>query len=182
MLKKITVFFNKTLNLTLFIFLLFFYSGSLYAGTVTGAVKTGFLFNFFKFVEWPPGASEKGFRFCLAEESELGASIGAIDGKTVNGKVISVRRNVSGEALKNCSMIFLPFKRDLRNDILQQINGLPILTVGDGESFIDQGGMIGLIESGSHLGFEVNLLQLKQSRLQVSAQLLKLAKNVKGGK
>ncbi len=181
MLNKTTVNFNNPSNILLFLCLLFFYSGTVFAGSVSGAVKTGFLFNFFKFVEWPEEVNDQNFRLCLVEEGELGASVASLNGKRVKGKSITVKRNVQGEAVKNCSMVFLPEDADSRKDLLKHLNGLPILTVGDGESFIDEGGMIGLIENGSHLGFEVNLSQLKNAKLQVSAQLLKLAKTVKGG-
>ena len=165
-------------NFILWAVLWAFFSSGAYA-TTSSAVKTGFLFNFFKFVQWPE-TSQQNFQLCIGKGDDLGSSLSAIHGKQVNGVTILLRRNVQGASLKNCNMVFLPAADDRRMQ-LQQLRGLPILTVGDGEDFINEGGMIGLVEDGSHLGFEVNLQQLRNARLQVSAQLLKLAKNVKGG-
>jgi len=55
-----------------------------------------------------------------------------------------------------------------------------VLTVGDGEGFIDEGGMIGLVRSGDRLQFDINQPALQRAGLRASSQLLKLARNLGG--
>src|SRR6266568_340140 len=58
-------------------------------------VKAGFLFNFTRFVEWP----EKAFAtptspivLCIVGDTPLSDPLaGAVDGKVVNGRVLSIR-------------------------------------------------------------------------------------------
>ena len=64
--------------------------------------------------------------------------------------------------------------------LLQELGTLPVVTVSDSPDFISKGGMIGLIRDGNSLGFEVNLAPVSATGVRMSAQLLKLAKSVKG--
>ena len=54
-----------------------------------------------------------------------------------------------------------------------------LLTIGDARNFVSDGGMIGLIEEGGRMQFDINLTLLKQVEYRISAQLLKLARNTR---
>ena len=54
-----------------------------------------------------------------------------------------------------------------------------LLTIGDARNFVSSGGMIGLIEEGGRMQFDINLTLLKQVEYRISAQLLKLARNTR---
>ena len=54
-----------------------------------------------------------------------------------------------------------------------------LLTIGDAENFVSSGGMIGLIEEGNRMQFDINLTLLEQVEFRLSAQLLKLARNTR---
>jgi hypothetical protein len=51
----------------------------------------------------------------------------------------------------------------------------PTLTVGDTESFVDAGGMIGFVILDETVRFEINLPAVRIGRLQLSSRLLSLA-------
>ncbi len=52
--------------------------------------------------------------------------------------------------------------------------------MSDIPAFVDAGGVIGLTVSDNKVAFEVNLEAAQQADLKISAQLLKVARSVRG--
>jgi len=157
--------------------------GSAYAENDTAsAVKIGFLYNFFKFIDWPPNAdTSNGYRLCTTGLNSLGEGLLALQDKTINNKSLSIKRGVSGKELKNCHMIFIGADEDTGKPIGDS-QGLAIVTVSDKPDFINQGGIIGLIQANNRLAFEVNLDVAKATNIRISAQMLELAKRINAAK
>jgi hypothetical protein len=63
-------------------------------------------------------------------------------------------------------------------EVLAALKGGSVLTVGDMDRFADGGGMVGFRLKDSTVRFEVNLRELKQARLQMSSQIIRLAQRV----
>lgn len=146
------------------------------------AVKVAFLYNFFKFIEWPTSvASQNGYNLCITNPDDFGDSLQVLAGKSINGKPINLLRQVSDQELKNCHMLFIGMDEN-SSDYLRALKGLPIVTVSDKPDFINRQGMIGLIQDGNRLSFEINLITAEADNIYISAQLLKLAKNVNTNK
>lgn len=142
------------------------------------AIKTAFLYNFFKFVEWPEASANQGaYHLCTTENDNLGDNLLILENKTIDNKALVIHRNINGNELKTCHMVFIGPSENAAT-IVRELKGLPILTVSDKPNFIDQGGMIGLVADDNRLGFEINLTSANIGGIHVSAQLLKLAKNV----
>lgn len=141
----------------------------------TPAIKTGFLYNFFRFIEWPNAGDS--YRLCATTHSGLEAVLTSLDNKLVNNKPIKVLINVEHQALKNCDLVFIG-PNENAPEINAILHGLAIVTVSDNHNFIEQGGMIELIEVDNRLAFALNLDTAKTAGVQISAQMLKLAKNV----
>jgi hypothetical protein len=142
------------------------------------AVKTAFLYNFFKFIQWPETAtSKKSYSLCTTDNDQLGDSLMVLENKTIGGKSMVIRRGINGKDLKNCHMVFISSSENAAA-IVRDLKGLPVVTVSDKPDFIDQGGIIGLVQEDTHLAFEVNLDAAKAVDIGISAQVLKLAKRV----
>ena len=128
-------------------------------------VKAAFLYNFAKFVRWPDDAAG-GPRFVVAivGEDPFGAVIDrAFLGKTVLGR----------------PMAFIgSSERAHLAEVLGAFKGESVLTVGEMDRFTDGGGMVGFRLKDSTVKFEVNLRELKQARLQMSSQIIRLAQRV----
>ena len=60
-------------------------------------------------------------------------------------------------------------------EILQHVQGRPILTVGDSEGFCEAGGVINLVRKERHVQFQINSDAARRAGLKISSQLLKLA-------
>lgn len=142
------------------------------------AVKVAFLYNFFKFITWPQAATpDNSYELCFMGANDLEAQLSALEGKSLNNKPLNLHRNVQGKALGNCHMVFIGSAAIPANE-LNALKGLPVVTVSDKPNFIDQGGIIGLVQDDNHIGFEINLEQANADKLYISAQLLKLARSV----
>ena len=157
--------------------------GNAYAETGTeSAVKIGFLYNFFKFIDWPQSADTSGgYRLCTTGDNSLGNSLLALQDKTINNKSLSIKRGISGEGLKNCHMVFIGVDEDTSKSI-SNLQGLAVVTVSDNPDFINQGGMIGLVKYNNRLAFEVNLDATNAVGIHISAKILELAKRINAAK
>lgn len=153
--------------------------GNAYAETETeSAVKIGFLYNFFKFIDWPQSAdTSAGYRLCTTGDNSLGNSLLVLQDKTINNKPLSIKRGVSGEALKNCHMVFIGVDEEIGKSI-SNLQGLAVVTVSDNPDFINQGGMIGLVQYNNRLAFEVGLDAANAAGIRISAKIIELAKRI----
>src|SRR5207302_9764285 len=66
-------------------------------------------------------------------------------------------------------------------DVINLIEWLPILTIGEPPGFAARGGIINLTLEDNKVRFEVNIGAAKQANLNISSRLLALAKIVPQG-
>lgn len=146
-------------------------------------VKAAFLYHFAKFVEWP-AAAMKGEVLVVGVlgDDPFGPGLDFLfEDKTLHGKRFEVRRMRNISEAQACHVLFvnLDDKVEARR-ILQALANSPVLTVGNNNDFLANGGMIQLFVEGSKVRFDISLTDAKQSGLAISAQLLRLARNVEG--
>ena len=145
--------------------------------------KLAFLYNFAKFIEWPPGSlgyPGSPLVICIAgrdpfsadDESELRA-------RTILGHPIEIRTLRVANRSGGCNMVFVPFtEKDQADHILRGFKGSSVLTVGETEGFAARGGIINLTVEENRLRFEINHLAAGRAGLKISSRLLGLAKIV----
>ena len=146
------------------------------------AVKAALLYNFSKFLEWPEEAfvDSPEFRICIHGEDPFGREIDGISGKRTQGRPIVVSRHEGKLPFaERCHIVFVGARREKAvAAALRVVRDEPTLTVGDGSSFVDRGGMIGLVREGSRIRFEINRSEARRAGLSVSARLLRVAQRV----
>jgi len=144
-------------------------------------VKAVFLLNFTKFVEWPAGAfagADSPIEICVLGEDKFGASLDqAVAGEAVNGRRVTVRRIMEAPAARGCQVLFLGAPEKERARILAGLE-TGILTVGEGESFTHEGGMIAFFIEKRHVRFAINQTAAEKAGLKLSARLLNVASSV----
>ena len=145
------------------------------------AVKTAFLFNFFKFIEWPNIINQDSYQLCTTLNDHLGDSLLVLENKAINNKRLVIHREIGGAELKNCNIVFIG-NSEQTLAVINELKGLPIVTVSDQLGFTGQGGIIGLVQEGNRLTFEINLELANAEGIHISAKLLKLAKTVNAAK
>ena len=110
-----------------------------------------FLYNFTKFVTWPPDAFEDArapFRICIVgREAQLRDFLEALtDGETVDRRPLVVGERARIRDTDGCQIVYVPAHHDHGDlaDILGPRHET-VLTVGDGEGFLEAGGVLQLI-------------------------------------
>lgn len=145
-------------------------------------VKAAFLYNFAKFVDWPAeafGGSNGTLIIGVVGEDPFGGTLDqAINGKSIGGRSLVVRRLKWGQDLRSCQILYISSsERKHLPQIIQSLRGASVLTVGDMGQFNQQGGIINFILEENKVKFEINSRGADQARLRISSKLLALARN-----
>ncbi len=140
-----------------------------------------FLYNFLKFTEWPEGTFTHEIVLCTSKGNAF-EELDAISGRIAHNKSIRIKRVSQNESFGDCQLLFLPREEgpERIRQWLAYTENKPILIVSNISEFLDIGGMIALINDGKNLNFEVNLERVRRSSLKLSAQLLQIAREVRG--
>ena len=144
-------------------------------------VEAAFVYNFTQFVEWPADAfASKDAPFVVAivgEDPFAGALEQAMAGKLASGRPIVVRHYASAERVEGCQLLFVPEALDdAAAAILAKAAGRPVLTVGQTDAFMREGGAIRLLVEDGRMKFQINPDVVDASKLKASAKLMKLAR------
>ncbi|HUK47334.1 MAG TPA: YfiR family protein [Terriglobales bacterium] len=150
-------------------------------------VESAYLYNFGKFVTWPAdhAAGVGLFEICVIGKDPFGDMLDAtVNGETMNGKKIAIRRISSLPQAAECEVLFISQSEQGRlSTILDTAQRFDLLTVSNIKHFAEHGGIIGLVEQQDRIRFEVNRTAALRSHLILSSELLKVAVKVieKGG-
>ena len=147
-------------------------------------VKGAFVFNFAKFVEWPPNSyRDRGspLAICIVGDDPFSSVLlGQLRTRTVGGHPVEVRELKSNDTLSVCQMVFVPVtEKNHVATIVRNLKGSSTLTVGETEGFAEQGGIINLMVEENKVRFEVTPLAAERAGLKISSKLLSIAKIVK---
>lgn len=149
------------------------------------AVKAAFLFHFAQFVEWPEGTfkePDNPLVYCTVGEDPFhGALDTTLSGKMTGGHSFQVWHLKQALEVQGCNIIFIG--NEGRKQVPATLNALkesPILTVGESEQFLQEGGIIGFCVEENKIRFNINLEAAKKANLKISSRLLTLAKTVIG--
>jgi hypothetical protein len=149
-------------------------------------VKSAFLFHFAQFVEWPEETFKEAgspLTYCtIGKDPFHGALDAALSGKTIGARAFRVVHFKQAQEIQGCQVLFIgEAEKGLLPTILASAKGNSVLTVGESERFIQEGGMIGFLLEENKIRFEINLEAAQKAKLKISSKLLVLAKSVIGG-
>lgn len=145
--------------------------------SVEAKVKAACLYNFAKFIEWPPSAFSgptDSFRLCIAGSDPFGTLLDALQLKEVQGRRITLARYSPKEAVKmrSCHILYLSALELLEEkEILKALSSIPVLTVSDAPL----GAVIRFFLEQEKVRFEIYLQRSRELDIKISSQLLKLA-------
>lgn len=147
-------------------------------------VKAAFLFNFAKFVEWPPQTfktDKDPIRICILGLNPFGTALGdAVGGKTVLGRTFVVAEIASAGQAADCQMLFISSsERKHLVAILAELRTKGILTISETQGFGAQGGIVNFKLEDGRVRLEINVEAAAQAKLRISSQVLSLAQIVK---
>lgn len=145
-------------------------------------VRAAYLYHFMRFIEWPtpakPGINES-YNICIPDNGAEFNALRAITTKTVNDRPVSIRHTDKTDSLKTCHILYLTGLKPVQaKALIDSISGLPILSVGNGDNFLDLGGMIAFESRIGQVTFSVNLTVANRAGLKISANMLDVADRV----
>ncbi|MGP8201707.1 MAG: YfiR family protein [Limisphaerales bacterium] len=143
-------------------------------------IKAAFLFNFAKFVEWPPAAFPAGTSpiviGILGENPFHDDLARMVRSKTVDGRTLEVKTLHSLADAANCHMLFISTSESARlPEIIKSLKGASVLTVGETDHFTENGGMINFVLKSAKVRFEINKTAATSAGLKISSKLMSLA-------
>jgi hypothetical protein len=143
-------------------------------------VKAAFLYNFAKFVEWPPGTfanSTDPIGICIVGQNPFGSTLEyMVQGKKVGDRTFAVRRLPDTQQAGQCQILFIGVTEWKRTrSLLDAAKSTGILTVGESDDFTALGGIINFRLDGPRVRIQVDLQMAEHARLRISSKLLSLA-------
>jgi len=150
-------------------------------------VKAIFLYNFTQFVEWPPSAfKEKNSPLIIgiAGKDPFGSYLDeAVKNEKIGEHPLVVHRFETMEDVTGCHILFvnIPDKNVLREH-LHKLAERSVLTVGDTDHFIRDGGMVRFVPDNNKIRMQINVTAARDAGLIISSKLLRLAEIVSSKK
>ncbi len=141
-------------------------------------VKAAYLLNFTKFVEWPPASAETPLEICILGKDPFGHALDQIvEGETVGSQKVTVERIAQLPAPPSCKVIFVG---DGEKDVPKILSAVApgVLTVGDGDRFIKEGGMIGFVLVDRRVRFDINSKAAAGAGVKLSSRLMRVARAI----
>jgi hypothetical protein len=146
-------------------------------------VKAVFLYNFAKYVTWPAVAlgerSPAEVRICVTARDEFFTLLtGAVQGEDIDGKPLVPVALEGLDDARTCQILYVGDARtpDARA-WLAAARGHQVLTVADGTLTDDI--VIAFVRDASRIRFDINRAAGTRQHLNVSAKLLRLARQVR---
>lgn len=151
-------------------------------------VKAQLLVNFATYATWPDKAfssTNSPVVIGIAGKDPFGSFLeAAVEANARSqraGRALVVRRAGSEAEMKECHILFVASSERRRwRDVRQRLKGAPVLTVGEFDDFLDQGGVINFLLKGQLVRFEISLESAKAAGLRLDARLLSVADSVRG--
>ena len=141
-------------------------------------LKAAFLYNFAKFIDWPPEAladEKEPFIIGVLGDNPFGNDLEQA-GKKINDHTISVQSFHTGAEAAHCQILFISKSEEKHfSEIIQALHGTAVLTVSETDGFIEKGGMVNFVKEDNKIHFRINGEAAKADRLKISSKLLSLA-------
>jgi hypothetical protein len=140
-------------------------------------VRAAFLFNFTRFVDWPPSTGSGPFCIGIEGADPFGSALDeAVKGRSARGHAIAVKHFKPGEESAPCQIVFISGTDAKKmRAALGRLQHAAVLTVGEGAGFCHSGGVIAFQVEDNKVRLEINPDAAQRARLQISSKLLTLA-------
>ena len=145
-------------------------------------VKAVFLFNFSKYVAWPAAESERSagdLRICVTANDQFYALLkSAVQGEAIDGRPLVPVALEGLDDARSCHILYVGDGRSAdARAWLDAVRGRQVLTVADGT--LNDDTVITFVRDSSRIRFDINRASAGRRNLNVSAKLLRLARQVR---
>jgi hypothetical protein len=144
------------------------------------ALKSVFLYNFCRFIDWPAiafASPNEPLIIGVLGDDPFGSMLEeAVRGERFRGRPIQIERYRSPREVGRSHLLFVNGDDTGRiAEILATTAGKSIVTVGETEEFVQRGGMIALAADRNRVRLLINPDALRAAQLDVSSKLLRVA-------
>lgn len=146
-------------------------------------VKAAFIYNFTKYITWEDSKFEKAssFKIGIYKDSPIESYlVKLIENKKVSNKKIEIVKINSLEEIDALQLVFVPSKTITKEfkEISADEDLKSSLIVSEKQGRLNLGAGINFLLVTNRIKFEINLNNIKNNKLKVSSQLLKLAEKI----
>lgn len=155
-------------------------------------LKSAFLYNFAKFIQWPPRTfptADAPLVIGVIGHNPFGDYLNELQGRRIGGHQIQIEQfdNASEARKENCHVLFIGDRKRTAKIITElETAHADVLTVTDEvdtDSFQSAGAVINLVTTANRtVHFEINVDAARRAELKINSSLLNLAKIVRDGK
>ena len=149
-------------------------------------VEAVYLFNFARFVNWPAedfDGPESPVIVGVLGRYPFGSFLdNVVKGERIEHRPIVIRRYSTFRDIGPCHILYISASEAERLDeIFGALRNRHLLTVSDIKDFAQRGGIVQFLDDRERVRFRINLQRAKDSRLELSAKLLRPAEVVMHG-
>jgi hypothetical protein len=146
----------------------------------TEKLKTVFIYNFSKYIQWPSESSSGNFEIGIVGETPLFKELQKMaQTRKVGSQPIEIKQYASIQDVENDHIVFVSIGSSPQlGQIVQKANSFPTLLITEKEGLVNQGSCINFLFDSGKLTFEISKSNIEYHALKVSSQLLNLGKQV----
>ena len=173
---------QRTSRFGAFIAALFAFNGLTLAQMPTEYdVKAAFLYKMLRFLEWNPARDpSKPIRIGVLGDDAIADSLEKVAGKKpLAGHAVEVIALHRTSEARQTDVVFVSASERRRTpELLKQLAGSGVITVGEIAGFCESGGVINFVLEDNRVQFEVNIESAQRNGISISSKLLRLARSV----
>lgn len=141
-------------------------------------VKAAFLYNFAQFVEWPPTVGRE-IVLCTYGDDPFGGDLDSVRGQPVGDRSMQLQRRVPTHGVDRCHILYVSRGAvEQLPSLRARLAGKPVLIVTDLPGGISKGATLNMTVAQGRVTFEANRRAARESGLDLSSRLLRLATEV----
>ena len=170
---------GSTARATLVASVLAFASCPCFGADTSHQIRSAFIYNFAKYIDFPAESLAGGKTFVVGVEGDDGYGgdlESALAGKLTGGRPFAVKRVHSESEMRSCQFLIVgETTASGTKRVLRAVQGTPVVTIGEGSDFAREGGVIAFVTQNNRIRFDINLAAAKESHISVSSRMLELA-------
>ncbi|KKO45462.1 hypothetical protein WG68_10465 [Arsukibacterium ikkense] len=143
------------------------------AQSAEASLKAALLYRFVQYSEWSANVPERQ-HYCIGGDPEVFTALTAMLQQSEEQVTLLTDANEAA----TCTVLFLSLHLAKQADWGLLLQSPARLTVVEGAELFRKGAMFGLIAEPQRISFRVNLTLARQNGFHLSAQMLKLAKEI----
>lgn len=146
----------------------------------TAKLKTVFIYNFTKYIDWPESLSQGDFQIAIIGSSPLTHELKVLaKTRKVGSQTMKVTQYKSAQEAVGAHMIIIsPGQSRQLASVISATNRQSTLIITEGNGLVKRGSCISMVVQGNKLSYEISKRNIESRSLMVSNHLLNLGQHI----